>query len=45
MTLITVDAVVNIPADVRVTEVRRIIPAVAASALEYGVIIRVGVAG
>lgn len=45
MTLITVDAVVDISADVRVTEIRWIIPAVAAGALEYRVIVGVGVAG
>jgi hypothetical protein len=45
MALITVDAVVNVTRHVVVIEVGRIVAAMAAGALEYRVIIRVGVAG
>ena len=43
--LITVDAVVDIPRHVVVLEIVRIIAAVAAGALEDGIVIRVDVAG
>lgn len=44
MTLVTVDAVVDIPVNVRVTEVSGIIAAMAAGALEHRIVIRVRVA-
>ncbi len=45
MALVTVDAVVDVARHVLVAEVSGIIPAMAAGALEYGVVIRVDVAG
>ena len=45
VTLITVDAVVDIPVHIRVLEISRIIAAMTARALEHGVVIRVDVAG
>ena len=45
MTLVTVDAVVNVSRHVVVLEVIRVIVPMAASALEHGVVIRVNVAG
>jgi len=44
MTLVTVDAVVDIPRHVVVLEVVRVIAAMTSSALEDGVVIRIGVA-
>lgn len=45
MALVTIDAVVDVARHVLVAEVGGIIPAMAAGALEYGVVIRVDVAG
>ena len=45
MTLVTVDAVVDIPRHVVVLEIVRVIAAMASRALEDGVIVRVDVAG
>ena len=45
MTLVTVDAVVDIPWHVVVLEVVRVVAAMASRALEDGVIVRVDVAG
>ena len=44
MTLVTVHAVVDVPADIGVTEIGRIVVSVATRALEHGVVTRVGVA-
>ena len=44
MTLVTVDAVVHVPIDLRVLEVIRIVAAMAAGALEDRIVIRVGMA-
>ena len=45
MTLVAIDAVVDVPGHVVVMEVVGIIPTVATGALKYGVVIRVDVAG
>ena len=42
--LIAIDAVVDIPADIRVIEIRRVIAPMATSACEHGVVIRIEVA-
>lgn len=45
MTLVTVDAVVDIPRHVVVLEIIRVIAAMTSGALEDGVVVRIGVAG
>ena len=44
MTLVTINAVVDVSRNIVVMEVRGIISAVASRALEYGVVVGVGVA-
>lgn len=44
MALVTIDAVVNIAADIRVLEIGSIIAAVASGALEDGIVVRVDMA-
>ena len=44
MALVTVDAVIDVTRDILVTEVGRIVPAMAAGALEHGVVIRIDMA-
>lgn len=44
VTLVAVDAVVNVPADFRVLEIVGVVSSVAAGALEYRVVVRVRVA-
>ena len=45
MTLVTVDAVVDVPRHVVVLEIIRVIAAMTSGALEDGIVVRVGVAG
>lgn len=45
MTLVTIDAVVNIASHLRVREIRRVVVAVATSALEDGIVVGVDMTG